>query len=106
MSKAVLALAALLSVGSAASPSANAAERVEFLNSGKLLPTNLPFSEAVRAGNLLFLSGQLGIVPGKLQLVSGGIREEARQTMENIKATLETHGYSMSQVVKCTVMLA
>jgi len=37
---------------------------VEFLNSGKVLPTTLPFSEAVRVGNTLYLSGQIGIVPG------------------------------------------
>jgi|SRR5687767_14871077 2-iminobutanoate/2-iminopropanoate deaminase len=106
MRRTVLALATLLTVGSATTPAAVAAERVEFLNSGKVLPTNLPFSEAVRVGNTLYLSGQIGITPGKMQLVSGGIREEARQTMQNIKSTLEAHGYSMSQVVKCTVMLA
>ena len=79
---------------------------VEFLNSGKVLPTNLPFSEAVRVGNLLFLSGQLGNQPGTLELVPGGIKAEARQTMENIKTSLDAHGYSMRDLVKCTVMLA
>src|SRR5688572_24581095 len=79
---------------------------VQFLNSGKVLPTNLPFSEAVRVGNMLYLSGQIGVVPGKLQLVPGGVKEEARQTMENIRTTLETHGASLRDVVKCTVMLA
>ena len=80
--------------------------RVEFLNSGKVTPTNLPFSEAVRVGGLLFLSGQVGIVPGTMELVPGGIRPEARQTMENIRTVLETHGHSMGDLVKCTVMLA
>lgn len=79
---------------------------VEFLNSGKVLPTNLPFSEAVRVGNTLYLSGQIGIAPGTLKLVPGGVREEARQVMENIRTTLEAHGRSMRDVVKCTVMLA
>lgn len=79
---------------------------VEFLNSGKVLPANLPFSEAVRVGDTLYLSGQIGIVPGTLTLVSGGTKEEARQTMENIKASLNAHGYAMSDLVKCTVMLA
>jgi reactive intermediate/imine deaminase len=82
------------------------AGKVEYLNSGKLLPPGLPFSEAVRVGDTLYLSGQLGIVPGSLDLVPGGIRAEARQTMENIKATLETHGFHMREVVKCTVMMA
>ena len=79
---------------------------VEFLNSGKVLPTSLPFSEAVRVGNTVYLSGQMGIVPGEMRLAPGGIREQSRQTMENIKTTLEAHGMTMRNVVKCTVMLA
>ena len=79
---------------------------IEFLNSGKVTPTTLPFSEAVRVGNTLYLSGQIGIQPGTLNLATGGIQAEARQTLENIKSTLETHGYAMRDVVKCTVMLA
>jgi 2-iminobutanoate/2-iminopropanoate deaminase len=83
-----------------------AAERIEFLNSGVVLPDSLPFSEAVRVGDLLYLSGQVGVKPGGLELVSGGIRGESRQTMENIRLTLEAHGYAMTDLVKCTVMLA
>ena len=79
---------------------------IEFLNSGKVTPTTLPFSEAVRVGSTLYLSGQIGIQPGTLNLAAGGIHAEARQTLENIKTTLETHGYTMRDVVKCTVMLA
>jgi reactive intermediate/imine deaminase len=79
---------------------------VEFLNSGKVLPTNLPFSEAVRVGNVLYLSGMIGVVPGSLKLVPGGIKPEAQQAMENIKTVLGAHGYGMKDVVKCTVMLA
>ena len=78
----------------------------EYLNSCKVYPTNLPFSEAVRIDNTLLLSGQIGIQPGTLKLVPGGFKEEARQTMDNIKTTLEAHGYSMRDLVKCTVMLA
>lgn len=105
MKDSLLAAAAMAGAVIAGSASATPAP-VEFLNSGKILPTNLPFSEAVRVGDLLFLSGQLGIAPGKMQLVPGGIKEEARQTMQNIKSTLETHGHSMSNIVKCTVFLA
>ncbi len=67
---------------------------------------SLPFSEAVRVGDLLYLSGKLGTRPGGLALVEGGIGPETRQTMENIKAALERHGSSMDRVVKCTVFLA
>ena len=83
-----------------------AAQRIEFLNSGAVLPDSLPFSEAVRVGDVLYLSGQVGVKPGGLELVSGGIRGESRQTMENIRLTLEAHGYAMTDLVKCTIMLA
>ena len=79
---------------------------VEFLNSGTVVPATLPFSEAVRVNGQLYLSGQLGNIPGTLKLAPGGINEEARQTMDNIKAILAAHGYTMKDLVKCTVMLA
>ncbi len=82
------------------------ASQVEFLNSPAFARLGLPFSEAVRVGNTVYLSGQLGNVAGKLELVSGGIRAEARQTMENIQTTLAAHGLTLDHVVKCTVMLA
>ena len=68
--------------------------------------SKLPFSKAVRVGNTLYLSGELGAKPGTMELVPGGIGPETRQTMENIKATLEAHGSDMQHVVKCLVMLA
>lgn len=66
----------------------------------------LPFSEAVRAGDMLYLSGQIGVVPGETKLVKGGIEAQTRQTMENIKAVLKRRGLGFDDVVKCTVMLA
>lgn len=79
---------------------------MEFLNSGKILPAGLPFSEGVRVGQWLLLSGQMGIVPGTTRLVPGGIREEARQALMNVRVALEAHGLSMQRVAKCTIMLA
>lgn len=81
------------------------AAQPQFLNSSRQ-PASLPFSEAVRVGNLLFLSGQLGVKPGTLELVAGGLPAEAAQMMENINATLASAGLGMDDVVKCTVMLA
>ncbi len=66
----------------------------------------LPFSEAVRAGDLLFLSGMLGIRPGTPGLVPGGIQPETRQALENIRAAVERHGAAMDRIAKCTVFLA
>ena len=66
---------------------------------------NLPFSEAVRAGDMLYLSGQLG-TDSTGKLVPGGIVPETRQALNNIAAALTRHGSSLDRVVKCTVMLA
>ncbi|MCP5128887.1 MAG: RidA family protein [Pseudomonadales bacterium] len=67
---------------------------------------DMPFSEAVRVDNMLYLSGQLGYDPETKKLVEGGIAAETRKTMDGIKATLEKYGSSLSEVVKCTVFLA
>ena len=64
-----------------------------------------PFSEAVRAGNLVFLSGMLG-TDSAGRLAPGGIGPETRQTLENIKAALARNGLTMTEEVKCSVMLA
>jgi 2-iminobutanoate/2-iminopropanoate deaminase len=68
--------------------------------------TSLPFSAAVRVGNLLYLSGQMGTDATMNTLVPGGIQAETRQTLANMKAILERHGSSLDHVVKCTVMMA
>lgn len=80
--------------------------RVEHLNSAEFLKTGLPFSEIVRVGDMLYLSGQMGTAPGTLGLVEGGLVAEARQALQNVQRALEAHGYSLRNVVKCTVMLA
>ena len=79
---------------------------VEYLQAPGTEDMNLPFSTAVRVGDTLYLSGAIGLVPGAGELATGGIQGETRQTMENIKQTLETFGSSMDNVVKCTVFLA
>ena len=96
----------LLSLATCLLAASTFAKPPEFLDSGKVYPPKMPLAEAVRIDKTLLLSGQIGIRPGTLTLVPGGIKEEARQTMENIKTTLEAHGYTMRDLVKCTVMLA
>ena len=63
-----------------------------------------PYSPIVRAGDWLVTAGQLGIKDGKL--VDGGIVEQTRQALENIRVLLEGEGASMDDVVKTTVLLA
>ncbi len=79
---------------------------IERFNSGRVVPATLPFPEGTAVGGLVFLSGQLGNVPGTLTLVEGGIRAEARQTLENILAVLRGQGLDLGNLVRCTVMLA
>lgn len=64
-----------------------------------------PFSDAVRVGSIVFLSGELG-TDSTGRLVAGGIGAETRQTLENIKTKLARMGLTMDNVVKCTAMLA
>lgn len=106
---AALAFAVLLLAAAGGAGVAPAQERpaeVEYLDAGTVLPADLPFSEAVRLGGTLYLSGMVGVVPGTDTLVAGGIGPEARRTMENIRAVLEAHDSSLEQVAKCTVFLA
>jgi reactive intermediate/imine deaminase len=70
------------------------------------LPAGLPFSAAVRVGNVLYLSGQIGILSGTRQLADTGVAGQTRQTLENIKAVLAHAGSSLERVFKCTVFLS
>jgi 2-iminobutanoate/2-iminopropanoate deaminase len=79
---------------------------IERFNSGRVLPLAVPFSEGTAVGGLVFLSGQLGNVPGTMTLVEGGIRAEARQALDNIVTVLEGQGLGLENLVRCTVMLA
>ncbi len=79
---------------------------VEYIQSESTRTMGLPFSDAVRVGNMLYLSGQIGSLPGEMKVVPGGIQAETRQVMENIKGLLEANGSSMDRVVKCLVMMA
>ncbi|HUG39311.1 MAG TPA: RidA family protein [Longimicrobiales bacterium] len=65
---------------------------------------NRPFSEAVRVGDILYLSGKIGTVPGR-GLAEGGVQAETRAALDAIKAALERYGSSMERVFKCLVIL-
>lgn len=103
MQKILVGLAALVTIGALAS-CAHPAQTLEL----EFYPSPRPnavFSPAVRVGNLLFLSGQIGTDTTN-RLVAGGLQAEARQALNNVKATLEKYGSSMDRVAKCTVFLA
>jgi 2-iminobutanoate/2-iminopropanoate deaminase len=64
-----------------------------------------PYSQAVKAGGLLFLSGQIALVPGTSELKNDNITEETRQVMENLKAVLREAGCDFSNILKTTIFL-
>ena len=65
-----------------------------------------PYSQAIQVGNLVYTSGQIPIDPSTGAFVEGGIKEQTRQSLTNVKAILEEAGLSMSNVVKTTVFMA
>jgi 2-iminobutanoate/2-iminopropanoate deaminase len=65
-----------------------------------------PYSQAVKAGNMLFVSGQIPIDPKTGEVVKGGIKEQTRQVLENIKTVLEAAGYTLNDVTMAFVFLA
>jgi reactive intermediate/imine deaminase len=111
----VFAATAILALGCAPSSEETVSEPVsmpsvqltlERLGTLELEGAELPFSEAVRVGRTLYLSGKIGTVPGTGELAEGGIGPETRQTMENIRLVLERHGSSLESVASCAVYLA
>ncbi len=83
-------------------PPAVSAVSVEYLKADTASP--LPFSDAVKVGSMLYLSGVVG-TDSTGKIVSGGIEAETRQVMKNIENILKRNGSSLRQIVKCTVIL-
>lgn len=104
--KSIGAVAVILLAGCTATSQRSGAAKPEFLNSKQALERGFPFSEAVRAGDLLFLAGQIGNDEAKGAVVPGGVVPESRQALTHIKSVLERNGSSLADVVKCTVFLA
>jgi len=64
-----------------------------------------PYSQAVKAGGLMFISGQIPLNPETGDLVSGSIEDEANQVLQNIKSICEAAGHGMEDIVKITIFL-
>lgn len=75
------------------------------VNTGNAPKAIGPYSQAIIAGGMVFCSGQIAIVPGSGELVAGGIEEQTRQVLGNLKNVLEAAGSGMDKVVKTTVFL-
>ncbi|NOZ35031.1 MAG: RidA family protein [Chlorobi bacterium] len=78
----------------------------QIVNSDKAPKAIGPYSQAVKAGNTLYISGQVPINPKTGKIVGGGIKEQTEQVMKNISAILDEASYSFSDVVKSTCLLS
>ena len=76
------------------------------VHTDKVPPARVPLSQAIKVGEWVFASGQLGMDPKTGRLAEGGIRAQTRQVCENLKAVLEAAGSSLAQVHKVTIYLA
>ena len=78
----------------------------KIINTDKAPKAIGPYSQAVLAGNTLYISGQVPIDPATGKLAEGGITEQTEQVMNNIKAILDEAGFTFADVVKSTCLLA
>jgi 2-iminobutanoate/2-iminopropanoate deaminase len=95
----LLGLALLFATQATAAPTVH-------VTSPESVALNRPFSDATEVGGVLYLSGQIGAIPGQDQVVPGGIEAETVQVMANIGAILAKRGLAHDDLFKCTVMLA
>lgn len=65
-----------------------------------------PYNQAVQAGNWLFISGQVALIPATGELVTTGVKDEAKQVMENLKAILTEANITFDNIVKTTIFLS
>ncbi len=63
------------------------------------------YSQAIQSGNLVFMSGQIPLVPATMEIVAGDFEKRARQVFENLKAVAEAAGGTLDQIVKITIFL-
>jgi 2-iminobutanoate/2-iminopropanoate deaminase len=79
--------------------------RRQVINPPGIAPLVPAYSVAIRDGDLVFVSGMTGIKPGTQDIVDGGVSVQTRQTLENIRTSLQSAGASMADVAECTVFL-
>lgn len=96
----------ILMIGTMTTSYAQKSTDIIFHKSHEPKKQSAPYSDAVQAGNMYFLAGQMGMDHTTRTVVDGGIQKETEQAIENIKAVLAQHGMTLDNVVKCTVILA
>ena len=81
-------------------------KRMKVISTKKAPAAIGPYSQAIQVGNLVYTSGQIPIDPATGAFVEGGIKEQTRQSLSNVRAILEEAGLSMANVIKTTVFMA
>ena len=102
----VMAVVAAASAVDARGTAAQEPTGTRHIRSAATAARGLPFSDAVQVGDVLYLSGMIGVRPDTLAVVAGGIEPETRRILDDMRAFLEEQGSSLDRVFKCTVMLA
>lgn len=100
-----LLIAVMIFIGGCQPTTETAVGKISFLHMPGTENIGLPFSSAVQVDNMLYLSGVIGFDEDSGGVIAGGIKAEARASMEIIKAELAAFGSSMDRIVKCTVFL-
>lgn len=106
MLAAIVSLISVMPAIEAADKAGPAATKIDVVSTSKAPKSVGPFSQGIRAAGLIFCSGQGAFDPATGQLVEGGIKEQTRQVLRNIRAVVEGGGSSMDRVVKVTVFLS
>ncbi len=101
-----LLIATIISCNSNSDMNTLSKTKIEYFTSDQTVNIDFPFSDATIVNNIIYVSGQVGNIPGTSDLVEGGIREETKQTMKNIENILVSLNSSMDKVFKCTCMLS
>lgn len=78
---------------------------MEIINTDKAPKAIGPYSQAVQANNFIFVSGQIPFVPETMEIISDDVQQQTRQSIENLKAILDSKNIDLSSVVKCTVFI-
>jgi 2-iminobutanoate/2-iminopropanoate deaminase len=94
----------ILLAASCTNPDKNS--KAVYIQTEEFSKQNLPFSQAVRYGNMIYVSGQIGDLEETGKLIAGGIIPETNRALKNIKKILEQNGSSIDNIIKCTCMLA
>ena len=78
----------------------------EILNTDKAPAAIGPYNQAIKAGNTLYVSGQIPLIPETMELISSGVKDEAHQVLKNVEAILTHAGYTFEDVVKASIFLS